>query len=80
MFLSSGAEKIFMDGIILKPPVTSLSCLALGLGFVIAVALLAFAGILIGWVLPCPRRGPGSPRKRPVPAAVPRIDPPEDAE
>jgi hypothetical protein len=32
--------------------VTALSCLALGIAFVIAVGLLVFAGILLGWILP----------------------------
>ncbi|HEU5251661.1 MAG TPA: hypothetical protein VFW15_16875 [Thermoanaerobaculia bacterium] len=31
---------------------TVLSCLALGIAFVIAVGLLVFAGILLGWTLP----------------------------
>lgn len=31
---------------------TALSCLALGLAFAIAVGLLVFAGVLLGWVLP----------------------------
>ncbi|HEX9690388.1 MAG TPA: hypothetical protein VGB47_15075 [Thermoanaerobaculia bacterium] len=31
---------------------TALSCLALGIAFVIAVALLIFAGILLAWVVP----------------------------
>lgn len=31
---------------------TFLSCLALGLAFAIAVALLTFAGILLGWIAP----------------------------
>jgi hypothetical protein len=31
---------------------TALSCLALGIAFVIAVGLLVFAGILLGWILP----------------------------
>jgi hypothetical protein len=32
--------------------VTALSCLALGLAFVVAVGLLVFAGILLGWIVP----------------------------
>lgn len=32
--------------------VTAVSCLALGVAFVIAVGLLVFAGILIGWFVP----------------------------
>jgi hypothetical protein len=36
----------------LKPTVTALSCLALGFAFAIAVALLFFAGVAIGWLLP----------------------------
>jgi hypothetical protein len=32
--------------------VTALSCLALGIAFVVAVALLILAGILLGWILP----------------------------
>jgi hypothetical protein len=31
---------------------TVFSCLALGIAFLLAVALLAAAGILLGWVLP----------------------------
>jgi hypothetical protein len=31
---------------------TALSCVALGVAFLVAVALLVFAGILIGWVIP----------------------------
>ncbi|HEX5134743.1 MAG TPA: hypothetical protein VFW81_05070 [Thermoanaerobaculia bacterium] len=31
---------------------TALSCLALGVAFVVAVGLLVFAGILIGWIVP----------------------------
>jgi len=54
-----------MGGIILKPPVTALSCLAIGLGFVIAVALLVFAGVLIGWMIPRPRPGPAGPEDEP---------------
>jgi hypothetical protein len=60
-----------MTGIILKPAVTALSCLAIGLGFVIAVALLVFAGILIGWLIPRPRPGPRSPEEAPDPGRRP---------
>lgn len=31
---------------------TALSCFGLGIAFVIAVGLLVFAGIAIGWILP----------------------------
>jgi hypothetical protein len=31
---------------------TALSCLALGIVFLLAVGLLVFAGILLGWVIP----------------------------
>jgi hypothetical protein len=31
---------------------TALSCVALGVAFLVAVALLVFAGVLIGWVIP----------------------------
>jgi hypothetical protein len=31
---------------------TALSCLALGIAFLIAVVLLVLAGILLGWVVP----------------------------
>ena len=31
---------------------TVLSCLAIGVAFLLAVALLAGAGVLLGWVLP----------------------------
>jgi uncharacterized membrane protein len=41
---------------------TALSCLALGFGLAIAVVLLVFAGVAIGWMIPQWRR---SPRKRP---------------
>jgi len=43
-------------------PMTALSCLALGFGLAIAVGLLVFAGVAIGWMIPQRRR---SPRKRP---------------
>ena len=31
---------------------TALSCLALGIAFVVAVALLVLAGVLLGWIVP----------------------------
>ena len=31
---------------------TALSCLAIGIAFLLAVGLLVFAGVLLGWVLP----------------------------
>ncbi len=31
---------------------TALSCLGIGVAFVVAVGLLAFAGFLLGWVIP----------------------------
>jgi hypothetical protein len=31
---------------------TALSCFAIGLAFAIAVGLLVFAGVLLGWILP----------------------------
>jgi len=31
---------------------TALSCLGVGIAFVVAVALLVFAGFLLGWVIP----------------------------
>jgi len=31
---------------------TALSCLAIGIAFVLAVALLVFAGVVLGWLLP----------------------------
>lgn len=31
---------------------TALSCLAIGVAFVLAVVLLVFASVLIGWVIP----------------------------
>jgi hypothetical protein len=31
---------------------TLLSCLAIGVAFLIAVGLLTFAGVLLGWLLP----------------------------
>jgi hypothetical protein len=37
---------------------TALSCLALGFGFAVAVGLLVFAGVVIGWSIPHRRRGP----------------------
>jgi len=45
--------------------VTLFSCLAIGLGFVIAVGLLVFAGVIIGWVLPHRLGGPNRPREAP---------------
>ncbi|HYV42457.1 MAG TPA: hypothetical protein VEO02_11765 [Thermoanaerobaculia bacterium] len=33
-------------------PMTALSCLALGFGFAVAVGLLVFASVVIGWVIP----------------------------
>jgi hypothetical protein len=51
--------------------VTALSCLAIGLGFVIAVALLVFAGVLIGWMIPRPRTRPAGPEEKPVPGQPP---------
>jgi hypothetical protein len=41
--------------------VTLLSCFAIGLGFAIAIGLLVFAGVVIGWLIPHRRR----PRKSP---------------
>jgi hypothetical protein len=48
---------------------TFLSCLAIGLAFAIAVGLLTFAGVLLGWLAPrwierirAGRSGPRSPR------------------
>jgi hypothetical protein len=32
--------------------VTALSCLAIGIAFLLAVGLLVFAGVMLGWVLP----------------------------
>jgi hypothetical protein len=32
--------------------VTALSCLAIGFAFLVAVCLLVFAGVMLGWVLP----------------------------
>jgi len=32
--------------------VTALSCLAIGIAFLVAVGLLVFAGVMLGWVLP----------------------------
>jgi hypothetical protein len=51
--------------------VTALSCLAIGLGFVIAVALLVFAGVLIGWMIPRPRPRPAGPEEEPGPGQPP---------
>jgi hypothetical protein len=31
---------------------TAVSCLAIGLAFLVAVGLLVFAGFLLGWVMP----------------------------
>jgi hypothetical protein len=45
--------------------VTFLSCFAIGLGFAIAVGLLVFAGVVIGWVIPHPRRGRRKPPESP---------------
>jgi len=45
--------------------VTVLSCLAIGLAFIVAVGLLVFAGVMLGWVLPAlierSRRAKGAP-------------------
>jgi hypothetical protein len=43
---------------------TALSCVAIGLAFVIAVALLLLAGIGLGWVLPAQWRKARSVRRR----------------
>lgn len=37
---------------------TAVSCLGVGIAFLIAVALLLLAGIAIGWLLPVKRRRP----------------------
>jgi hypothetical protein len=58
MFLNSGAEKIFMGRDYIQAAMTALSCLALGFGFAIAVGLLVFASVVIGWVIPHRRREP----------------------
>ncbi len=57
---------------------TVLSCVAVGLAFVIAVSLLVLASVLIGWAIPISRRPPdppeGSrlqPRAAPLPAVLP---------
>lgn len=42
----------FATGADNSPTVTALSCLAIGLAFVLAVALLVFAGVMLGWVIP----------------------------
>lgn len=34
------------------PSMTALSCLGIGIAFFVAVALLVFAGFLLGWVVP----------------------------
>ena len=31
---------------------TALSCVAIGIAFLLAVALLIFAGVMLGWVIP----------------------------
>ena len=31
---------------------TALSCVAIGVAFLVAVGLLVFAGVLLGWVIP----------------------------
>jgi hypothetical protein len=31
---------------------TAISCVAIGIAFLLAVSLLVFAGVLIGWVMP----------------------------
>jgi hypothetical protein len=38
---------------------------------VIAVALLVFAGVLIGWMIPRPRPGPRGPADEPGPGRRP---------
>jgi shikimate kinase len=42
----------------IQAAMTALSCLALGFGFAIAVGLLVFASVVIGWVIPHRRREP----------------------
>ena len=43
---------------------TALSCLALGVAFLVAVGLLVLAGVLLGWVIPEPHRAGAGPAKR----------------
>jgi hypothetical protein len=31
---------------------TAISCVAIGIAFLLAVALLIFAGVMLGWVIP----------------------------
>lgn len=49
-------------------PLTALSCLAVGVAFLVAVGLLVFAGVLLGWVVPelieRARRRRGAPPSR----------------
>jgi len=44
---------------------TAISCVAIGIAFLLAVALLVLAGVLLGWVIPAlierRRRGRGAP-------------------
>jgi hypothetical protein len=44
---------------------TALSCLAIGVAFAVAVALLVFAGVVLGWLLPQRIRLRGLRRGRP---------------
>lgn len=52
---------------------TILSCLGVGVAFVLAVSLLAAAGVLIGWVIPIrgsrPPEPPGTADEREKPAS-----------
>jgi hypothetical protein len=43
---------------------TLLSCLGIGIAFAVAVLLLLFAGVLIGWAIPI-RKGPKPPPRGP---------------
>ena len=53
---------------------TALSCATIGFAFLLAIALLIFAGILIGWVIPwlLERSKPQPPE--PGPDSTPRKD------
>jgi hypothetical protein len=60
----------YIHGERIDPAMTVLSCLAIGLAFGLAVILLTFAGVLLGWVAPrwidrIRGRGSSAPGRRP---------------
>ena len=49
-------------------PMTAISCVAIGVAFLLAVVLLIFAGVVLGWVIPSilerSRAAKGDPPRR----------------